>query len=113
MKKRFLIPAVLLLAVLGAGLAYAAGGTSSDPLISLEYLEGNYTDTIINKEWCKKTGVKLTPVFIYSFSTSSSQMRPAASLGIRQSPRGPRLILPTFTPSGIQLRFKCWVKNRR
>ena len=49
MKKRFLIPAVLLLAVLGAGLAYAAGGTSSDPLISLEYLEGSYTDTIINK----------------------------------------------------------------
>ncbi|MBR6678025.1 MAG: S-layer homology domain-containing protein [Oscillospiraceae bacterium] len=49
MKKRFLIPAIALLAVLGAGLAYAAGGTASDPLISLQYLDGTYTDTILNK----------------------------------------------------------------
>ena len=49
MKKRFLIPAVLLLAVLGAGLAYAAGGTASDPLISLQYLNETYTDTIMDQ----------------------------------------------------------------
>lgn len=49
MKKRFLVPAILLLAVLGAGLAYAAGGTASDPLISLQYLNGTYRDTILNK----------------------------------------------------------------
>ena len=46
MKKRFLIPAMLLLAVLGAGIAYAAGGTASDPLISLQYLNKTYIDTI-------------------------------------------------------------------
>ena len=50
MKKHFLLPTMLLLAVLGAGLAYAAGGTSSDPLISLEYLDGTYTDTIIDTQ---------------------------------------------------------------
>lgn len=48
MKKRFLIPAILLIALLGAGLAYAAGGTASDPLISLNYLNGTYTDTVIH-----------------------------------------------------------------
>ena len=32
---------------------------------------------------------------------------------MRQSPRGERLTLPTFGPSGIQLRLNCWVKKRR
>ena len=49
MKKRFLIPAVLCVALLGAGAAYALGGTASDPLISLDYLEGTYTDTVLDK----------------------------------------------------------------
>ena len=35
--------------IIGAGLAYAAGGTASDPLISLEYLEGAYTDTVMDR----------------------------------------------------------------
>lgn len=47
MKKRFLIPAILSVALLGAGAAYALGGTASDPLISLDYLEGTYTDTVL------------------------------------------------------------------
>ena len=60
-----------------------------------------------------------TPLFIigslpyYRLSTSSSQIRALASLGIRQSPRGLRVTEPTFTPSGRQLRLNCWVKNRR
>lgn len=53
------------------------------------------------------------PVIHYNFSTSSSQIRPEASLGIRQSPLGLRQTEPTFTPSGRQLRLNCWVKNRR
>ena len=36
-----------------------------------------------------------------------------ASLGIRQSPRGLRLTLPTFGPSGRQERLNCWAKKRR
>ena len=36
-----------------------------------------------------------------------------ASLGIRQSPRGERLIEPTFGPSGRQERLNCWRKKRR
>ena len=35
------------------------------------------------------------------------QKRHAASLGIRQSPRGERLSEPTFGPSGRQLRLNC------
>ena len=49
MKKRFLIPAILCVALLGAGAAYALGGSASDPLISLEYLSGIYTDTVLDK----------------------------------------------------------------
>lgn len=45
MKKRFLIPAILLIAALGAGIAHAVGGTSSDPLVSLQYLQ-RYSDDI-------------------------------------------------------------------
>lgn len=49
MKKTLLLYTVLLLA-LGVGAAYAAtGGTSSDPLVSLSYLRGAYTDTVIKK----------------------------------------------------------------
>ncbi len=49
MKKRFLIPAVLCVALLGAVAAYALGGSAADPLISLDYLEGTYTDTVLGK----------------------------------------------------------------
>jgi hypothetical protein len=37
----------------------------------------------------------------------------SASLGIRQSPRGERLTVPTFGPSGMHDRLNCWLKNRR
>ncbi len=36
-----------------------------------------------------------------------------ASDGIRQSPRGERLMLPTLGPSGIHERLNCWLKKRR
>lgn len=49
MKKRFLIPAILCVALLGAVAAYAAGGSAGDPLISLRYLEGDYTDAVLEK----------------------------------------------------------------
>ena len=42
-----------------------------------------------------------------------SQMALEASLGMRQSPRGERLTLPTLGPSGRQERLNCWLKNRR
>jgi hypothetical protein len=49
----------------------------------------------------------------YRESTSSSQILPAESAGIFQSPRGPSPTEPTFTPSGMQLRLNCWVKKRQ
>ena len=36
----------------------------------------------------------------------------SASLGIRQSPRGERLTVPTLGPSGTHDRLYCWRKNR-
>lgn len=49
----------------------------------------------------------------YSLSHSSSHILAVASLGIRQSPRGLRLTLPTFGPSGRHERLNCWAKKRR
>ena len=36
----------------------------------------------------------------------------SASEGIRQSPRGERLTVPTLGPSGTHDRLYCWRKNR-
>ena len=49
------------------------------------------------------------------FKASATASRPprSASLGIRQSPRGERLTVPTFGPSGTHDRLNCWRKNRR
>jgi len=42
------------------------------------------------------------------------QIASEASEGIRQSPRGESAIVPTFGPSGMQLRLNCcWKKRRR
>jgi hypothetical protein len=46
-------------------------------------------------------------------SPDRSQVDASASLGIRQSPRGERLTLPTFGPSGTHDRLNCWLKKRR
>ncbi|MNP82856.1 hypothetical protein D3C76_1816280 [compost metagenome] len=48
----------------------------------------------------------------YRDSTSFSHSAAEASLGIRQSPRGERLTVPTFGPSGKQERLNCWEKKR-
>ena len=47
------------------------------------------------------------PVSTYISEASFTHNSAAASLGIRQSPRGLRLMLPTFGPSGRQLRLNC------
>lgn len=49
MKKRILIPAILCLTLLGTIVAHAAGGSASDPLISLKYLQGDYTDALLER----------------------------------------------------------------
>ena len=46
-------------------------------------------------------------------SIPASHAVASASLGIRQSPRGDRLTVPTFGPSGTQLRLNWFWKNRR
>ena len=46
-------------------------------------------------------------------SNSSNHNCTEASLGIRQSPLGLRLTLPTFGPSGKQERLNCCEKKRR
>ena len=51
--------------------------------------------------------------FCYRFSASLSQSAETASLGIRQSPRGDSVTVPTLGPSGRQERLNCCVKKRR
>ncbi len=51
--------------------------------------------------------LKINLFKIYRFSASCNQIVDVASLGIRQSPRGLRLTLPTLGPSGKQLRLNC------
>ena len=49
-----------------------------------------------------------------SYRLSSSFIHTAndASDGIRRSPRGESVTVPTFGPSGIQERLNCWMKKR-
>ena len=49
----------------------------------------------------------------YKLSISSSHKALEASEGIRQSPRGLRLTLPTLGPSGRHERLNCCAKKRR
>lgn len=49
MKKRLLVPAILVLSLLGAVAAHAAGGSAADPLISLRYLQDTYTGTVLDR----------------------------------------------------------------
>ena len=44
--------------------------------------------------------------------SNSSHFDGSASEGIRQSPRGDRLTVPTLGPSGMHDRLYCWRKNR-
>ena len=46
------------------------------------------------------------------WSISSSHALAVASSGIRQSPRGERLTLPTFGPGGRVERLNCWLMKR-
>src|SRR5258708_1582301 len=46
-------------------------------------------------------------------SNPASQAAAWASLGMRQSPRGDRLIVPTFGPSGKHERLNWFAKKRR
>lgn len=76
-------------------------GCSAFPVVCVE---------ISRKRYCCLLSCCL---FRYSFSHSSSHILAVASLGIRQSPRGLRLTLPTFGPSGRHERLNCWAKKRR
>src|SRR5262245_36105225 len=49
----------------------------------------------------------------YGVSVQRSHRAATASLGMRQSPRGDRLMLPTFGPSGTQERLNWLAKKRR
>ena len=49
----------------------------------------------------------------FRLSISSNHRLHEASDGIRQSPLGLRLTLPTFGPSGRHERLNCWAKKRR
>ena len=75
-------------------------------------------ETCAARRTTKKMGCKngyrfYTPSFfaIYISSSSSIQIRTAASDGIRRSPRGLTATEPTFGPSGRQLRLNCCEKN--
>ena len=49
----------------------------------------------------------------YSCSHCCIHRALTASDGMRQSPRGDSVTVPTFGPSGRQERLNCWIKNRR
>ena len=51
--------------------------------------------------------------FLYNCSHCCIHSALTASDGIRQSPRGDKVTVPTFGPSGRQERLNCCVKNRR
>lgn len=63
--------------------------------------------------FCVKVNVSASYHSSKTLSTSRIQLSTMASVGIRQSPRGDRLTLPTLGPSGRQLRLNCWEKNRQ
>lgn len=52
-------------------------------------------------------------IFYFKFSISSSQRADEASEGMRQSPRGERVTVPIFGPSGRHERLNCCEKNLR
>ena len=57
----------------------------------------------------------LNPRLVYVAASGWGQdgpLSPLAGLDVRQSPRGLRLTLPTFGPSGRQLRLNWFVKKR-
>jgi hypothetical protein len=56
---------------------------------------------------------RCSPIQTPMRSVRASHSSAEASLGILQSPRGERQMLPSFTPSGRQLRLNCCVKKRR
>ena len=62
----------------------------------------------------RKGSKKLSYTQIYHiFSASCIHIAAIASEGMRQSPRGLKLTLPTLGPSGKQERLNCWLKKRR
>jgi hypothetical protein len=68
---------------------------------------------IFRKVYKDKKNVQMMHHLMEMASTSSSQTRAEASLGMRQSPLGERLTEPTLGPSGKQLRLNCCEKKRR
>ncbi len=88
-------------------------GTSSSPGISPTRCKampmGDQQQTASSRICREFTlGARRTP-----YASSFNQISTEASLGIRQSPRGLREMLPTLGPSGRQERLNCWLKKRR
>ncbi len=93
-----------------AGIAPSADGAGDDGVFRA--VRGATRDAVSGLcDFFEKNRVKL--LNYYRFSNSLSHKVAQASDGIRQSPRGDKLTLPTLGPSGRQLRLNCCWKNRR
>lgn len=60
----------------------------------------------------RASGPRFRPAGTAAYSSSRSQAAFDTSLGMRQSPRGDRLTVPTFGPSGNTERLNCCSKKR-
>lgn len=68
------------------------------------------------KGFCRNVASACSTRFIdygYLEVNQKFQRLPQTSVGMRQSPRGERAMVPTFGPSGTQVRLNCCVKKRR
>ena len=66
-----------------------------------------------DKKFSRAMGGENKGTYDYRDSISSSHKRELASLGMRKSPRGDSVTVPTLGPSGRQERLNCWAKKRR
>ena len=87
----------------------------SDLLFHIKKIPIYKVETKVIEDFLTKKVIIDSPLLleIYNDFISSSHNFEEASLGIRQSPRGERVTLPTFGPSGRHERLNCCEKKRR
>jgi predicted RNase H-like HicB family nuclease len=93
---------------------WSEGGTEEEALENIkdaisEYLAAKTMGHKLTK--CREISSRHSPS--NAFYSPPRHIPASASLGMRQSPRGDRLTVPTFGPSGTHERLNWFAKNRR
>ena len=103
--------------IFAAGVLFGTAGIKVLSSKDAKKLYTNCTAAVLRAKECvmkTATTIQENAEDIYAEAQQINEDRAAqASLGIRQSPRGERVTLPTLGPSGRQLRLNCWAKNRQ